>query len=256
MQRKHELVMLSKPDSVEAEAFRMLRTNLEFAMAAKRPRTLMVTSALELEGKTTTVANLAVALGRAGRRIVLVDLDLRRPGVNEFFHLEPRPGLTDVAIGEVELLEALAPLAISADEPDHFSRRNGREQMGGTVEVLPAGSVPPNPGEFAGTKNVAEILVKLQARADLVLIDAPPILHAGDAMALSSSVDAIIVVARLNTIRRTALRELRRILDACPAAKLGFVLTNAARDESLPYRGYYGRAAPTQKDALTESPAR
>jgi polysaccharide biosynthesis transport protein len=256
MQRKHELVMLSKLDSVQAEAFRMLRTNLEFAMVAKRPRTLMVTSALEFEGKTTTVANLAVALGRAGRRIVLVDLDLRRPGVNTLFHLEPRPGLTDVAIGQVELLDALVPLPISAEEPDQFSRRNGREHMGGTVEVLPAGSVPPNPGEFAGTENVSEILGKLQARADLVLIDAPPILHAGDAMALSRSVDAIMVVARLNTISRSALRELRRILEACPAAKLGFVLTNATRDESLPYRGYYGRSAPAQKEALTESPAR
>ena len=112
LRERHKLVMLEDPNGVQAETFRMLRTNLDFATMDKEARTIMVTSAVEQEGKSTTIANLAVALARAGQRVVLVDLDLRRPFLANFFELDG-PGVTQVALGHASLEEALAPIAIT-----------------------------------------------------------------------------------------------------------------------------------------------
>jgi Mrp family chromosome partitioning ATPase len=110
----------------------------------------------------------------------------------------------------------------------------------GTLRVLPAGTKPPDPGEFISTNALFNVLERLRDCADLVLIDTPPLLHVGDSMTLSARIDAMIVVTRLNVIRRPILRELRRLLVASPTTKLGFVLTGAERQEGgYGYRGYY-----------------
>jgi capsular exopolysaccharide synthesis family protein len=238
LKRSQELVMLAEPETVEAEAFRMLRMNVELALMDKGPSAIMVTSAFGLEGKTTTAANLAVAFARMGRRVTLVDLDLRRAGLKDVVAFPEQPGLTNVALGDAELLNALAYVEIP---PEEVSRKNGRPQTPLALEVLPAGPLPPNPGEFSGTNSVAEILARLRERSELVLIDAPPLLPVGDAIALSSRVDEIIIVVRVSTIRRPILRELRRVLEACPAEKLGFVLTDVPTERSSQYHGYYGK---------------
>jgi Mrp family chromosome partitioning ATPase len=119
--------------------------------------------------------------------------------------------------------------------------RDGTAPATGTLRVLPSGVKPPDPGEFIGTNALSEVLVALQNGTDLVLIDAPPLLHVGDAMTLSGKIDAMIVVTRLNVVRRPMLRELRRLLAASPATKLGFVLTGAEREEGGYGYGGYGR---------------
>src|SRR5205823_1128448 len=101
------LVMIEEPEGVQAEAFRMLRTNLEFARLERDAKTVMISSAIEQEGKSTTIANLAIAVARSGQRVALVDLDLRRPYLDRFFHLEGRPGIAHVALGQVSLDQAL-----------------------------------------------------------------------------------------------------------------------------------------------------
>src|SRR5205823_2019510 len=132
-------------------------------------------SGLEQEGKSTTIANLAVALARAGQRVVLVDLDLRRPFVDRFFDLDDRPGLTQVAIGHATLEEALAPVPLSTTEsyiPLVSGGRasleraaNGNGQHHGSLAVLASGPIPPDPGEFVGTDRLTEILEQLREDA-------------------------------------------------------------------------------------------
>ena len=106
------------------------------------------------------------------------------------------------------------------------------------LEVLTSGPMPPNPGEFATSKALADILHMLRERADIVLVDAPPLLHLGDALALSSQVDALVLITRLHTLRKSMLAELRRVLDASPAAKVGFVLAGAELEEGFGYGAY------------------
>ena len=230
-----KLVMLSEPRGVPAEAFRMLRTNVEFVNLERGARTIMVTSAVQAEGKSTTIANLAVAYALAGRRVALVDLDLRRPFVGRFFGLEGRAGVTDVAVGRLDVEQALVPIELTPGTGADTDRR-----AGGELSVLPCGSVPPDAGEFVGTRALGAILRSLRERFDLVLIDAPPILNVGDALALSARVDAMLIVTRLKVIRRGMLAELHRILDAVPAEKLGFAVTDAGAEDGYGQAYGYG----------------
>lgn len=238
--RKSPLVLLAEPESAQAEAFRMLVTNLEFVNIERDAHAVMVTSAVQAEGKSTTAANLAIALARTGKRVVLVDLDLRHPSLDRLFSLEGGAGLTSVVLGRVELEKALAivPVTASAFGGSGSENGNGDGSGAGLLGVLSTGPIPPDPGEFVKTQPVGDLLGHLRELADVVVIDAPPLLHVGDAMALSAKVDGLIVVARLNVLRRPMLGELRRTLDACPAAKLGFVVTGAELEDG----GYGGHA--------------
>jgi tyrosine-protein kinase len=241
LRTQRKLVMLEAPDSTQAEAFRMLRTNLQFVNLERGARSIMVTSGVEEEGKSTTIANLAIAFARTGKRVVLVDLDLRRPSLARFFGLNGHAGLTDIALENVGLDEALATIPISAphEEGDERGRFNGNVGIEGMLQVLPTGPLPPDAGEFMESRVVTQILRDLEARADLILIDAPPLLHVGDAMVLTAKVDALILVSRLNVVRRPMVTELRRLLSTAPAVPLGFVLTGAGDDESYDSAGYY-----------------
>jgi succinoglycan biosynthesis transport protein ExoP len=234
------LVMLEQPSSVEAEAFRVLRTNLEFANLEPNARTIMITSALESEGKSTTVANLAIAAARGGRNVVLVDLDLRRPYIDRFFGLQEQPGLTNVVLGHATLKQAIAQIPIPAAEKNEGSSEgNGHGKLGGVLNVLPSGPIPPEPGEFVGKRAVADILATLAKQYDLVLIDTPPLLHVGDGLNLAGNVDAMLLVARLPTIRRPMLKELQRVLENSPSRKLGFALAGAHLEDGYGYGYYY-----------------
>jgi succinoglycan biosynthesis transport protein ExoP len=228
LRRAGKLVMLEEPASVQAEAFRMLRAKLDFVTLDRDVRMIMVTSALQQEGKSTTVANLAIALARAGKRVVLVDLDLRRPFLARLFDLEG-PGLTHVALGHVPLEKALTQIVI-ADAPALGRRAaseggNGMGELSGLLEVLPSGPIPPDPGEFVSSPALGKVLRALRERADVVLVDAPHALHIGDAIALSSRVDGIVVVARSKGLRRQTLAELNRQLATMRAPALGLVVT-------------------------------
>ena len=245
------LVMLADPESPYAEPFRMLRTSVEF-VTARGPRDrrraslpmraaaplcyrVMVTSAVEGEGKSTTVANLAVAFARAGRKVLLVDLDFRRASLHRFFGLDGRWGLSDVVLGSAPVVAAYSEVAISGGEP------KGRNSDGlplGTLRVVPFGTVPlhAEDGSFIG--GIEGVLGELEKDADLVLIDSPPLLRVGDALALTSYVNGLLVVASLRSLRAPMLKELRRVLDDTPVAKLGFILTDADLEGGYEYLAY------------------
>jgi len=239
----NKLVMVEESTNSKSEPFRVLRTSLEFVNLEPGAKSIMVTSALSGEGKSTTAANLAVALAHGGKSVILVDLDLRRPFLHQFFDLNGHAGgLTAVALGKIDLDSALAPVLNGSLISAKRQGKNGPAKVDGPakvgrLDVLNAGILPPNPGEFVSSTAIGEILKSLRDRADVVLVDAPPIVGLGDALALSARVDALLLVTRLRLLRRSTLNELRRVLDAAPAPALGFILTEAEADEAYDY-GY------------------
>jgi polysaccharide biosynthesis transport protein len=245
LRKASSLGMLSDESGVQTEAYRKLRINLDFANLSIKARTIMVTSATEQEGKSTTVANLAVALARAGRRVVLVDLDLRKPFLDRFFDLTGRPGITDVALGNVTLDQAMWSIPIPGSDGG---------PRAGSLHVLPSGPMPPNPADLIESSVVSEVLLDLAERADVVLLDSAPLLPVSDGVILSNKVDGMLVVVRASTVRRPVLTELQRVLAACPAAKLGFVLTGSDEAEGYGYYGYGGYGAPTASPVPARTP--
>ncbi len=246
LRHDNRLAMLHDPADVHAEAIRRLRVNLEFATIDTEARTIMITSAVQQEGKSTTIADLAIAFARAGRNVALVDLDLRRPALATFFGLNGRTGVTDVALGRVPVWQAMAPIKIDLSVAGAING-NGPSATGGKLSVLPAGSLPANPGEFVGTEALARVLDQLRLEYDVVLIDAPPICIVGDAMTISARVDGMFAVARIGTVDRQTLADLRRELDASPAPKLGFVLTGVDRKDGYGHAGYAYYARPPKE---------
>jgi len=227
------LAMLAEAEGPQAEAFRMLRTNVEFTLLDRDAASIMVTSGLEEEGKSTTVANLAVAFAQAGKRVVLVDLDLRRPRLERIFGLERGSGVAQVVLGQAEIADALTRISIQPG--GEGSGLQSREAAEGSLEVLTCGSLPPSPGEFVASHRLPEMLKELCDRSDLVLVDSPPLLHVGDAMTLSADVDALVVVANLKKLRHASVDEAARLLKAARAHKLGFVLAGAGQQKGYGY---------------------
>ncbi len=246
IRKENGLVMLAEPTSPEAESFRILRANLEVASADQCAHVIMITSAVDAEGKSTTVANLGVALARAGRRVVLIDADVRKPKLHRFFNLDEQPGLTDLELGDTRLEEVLRPIDLTekASDADHLSARSNRT---GSLEVIPAGSALHDPDELGFENAVGRLIQRVWARADIVLVDAPPLLMS-HSIALSAHVDAVVVVVRLKALRTSALHDMTRILEASPAAKLGFVLTGVDKTEDY---GQYQRYAASERRPST-----
>jgi len=267
--------MLTEPTSPDSEPFRKLRTHIEFVNLEQQARVVMVTSAVGREGKSTTIANLAIAFARSGRRVALVDLDIRRPYLDKFFHLDPVPGITDVVMMHVPLNEAIRSIPLSASARHVVSgrgsariwnqirrnlpgtpaaagaperapirtappvSRNGRSAVNAVLSLLPAGTMPLDAGEFVGNPGIALVIEELRQEFDYVFVDAPPLLAVGDAMTLSSEVDAMIAVTRLRTVQRPLLHELARQLEMCRAEKMGFVLTGAELEQGYGYAAHY-----------------
>jgi capsular exopolysaccharide synthesis family protein len=229
------LAMLADPHDVDAEAVRQLRTGLELANLDAGAKVVMVTSAAPVEGKSTTISNLAVALARSGWSVALVDCDLRQPAIASFFSLERRPGLTDIALGRVRLENGLTTIRI----PDLAPATGGRDATtAGRLDVLPAGPPPPSPGEFVGSHALARVIDRLREIYDYVLLDAPPMLAVGDAMTLSTRADAMFVVVRMGSTDRVLLRDLSRAIHASPIRKLGYALTGVESRELYGVGGY------------------
>jgi polysaccharide biosynthesis transport protein len=265
LQSSDRLVMLVEPSNAQAETFRKLRTSLEFVNFDRGARTIMVTSAVQREGKSTTTANLAIALARAGRRVALVDLDLRAPFLHSFFDAPGTYGITDVVVNHIALERAIdsVPLPVAEDvgwlnapdghglETNAGGGSNGRP-MESVIHLLPCGTIPPAPDAFLESERVSAVLEGLSQQFDVVLIDAPPLLTVGDAMTLSTKVDAIVVAARVGIDRRH-LHELARQLQNCRAPILGLVLTGVPHADSYPYGdGSSSAARPTTVGHRTE----
>ncbi len=208
----------SEEEEIAAEAYRTLRTSIQFLGVDDALKIIQVTSTESAEGKTVTVSNLAVAFASAGRHVALICCDLRRPRLHELFGLPNDVGFTSVVLGEVEAFDALQ---VVAGHPN--------------LAVLPAGPPAPNPSELLGSSRAREAISALAATADLVLIDCPPVLPVSDALVVSGIADATILVASAGSTTRRSIRRALELLRQVDAPLVGTVLNNA---EPLSNTGY------------------
>lgn len=201
------LIVHVDPRSARSESFRTLRTNLQFLDVGRTDRSFVITSSIQSEGKSTSAANLAIALADAGSRVLLVDADLRRPKVHEYMGLEGAAGLTDLLIGRAEPQDVIQPW--------------GKDGL----YVLPAGKIPPNPSELLGSKALVSLLAEFNEAFDVVLFDAPPLLPVTDAAILARIVGGTIVVCAAGRTHKNQLKGALSALRNVDAPVSGIVLT-------------------------------
>ncbi|MEX2421386.1 MAG: CpsD/CapB family tyrosine-protein kinase, partial [Actinomycetota bacterium] len=222
--RNDAATILERPPDETTEAVGRLRASFDFTNTGLGAKIVMVTSAGPREGKSTTAANLAIALARTGRRVVLVDLDLRRPMLSRLLHLPDGPGITDFANSNAELVDILQPVNLRPLRP-RVAPIGTADGGHGRLDVVTAGRTQVEPAALVESAGLTDALHKLRAYAEIVLVDAPPILATGDSVALTGKVDAVLVVSKLGTLTRPTLQELARVLSRSPAPVLGLVAT-------------------------------
>jgi capsular exopolysaccharide synthesis family protein len=205
------------------ESLRHLRTNLQFVDVDQPARTLVVTSAIPGEGKSTTAVNIAITFAEADQRVLLVDADLRRPKVAEYLDLEGAVGLSNVLAGQVEVADVV--------------QRWGRHQL----SVLASGSVPPNPSELLGSKAMAQLIAQQRELYDLVVFDTPPLVPVTDAAVLAAMTDGAVVVARSGKTPAAPIRTGLARLRSVDARVLGCVLNMQPTKADEGYYAYYGQ---------------
>lgn len=208
------LAMLSDPHSPSAEAYRSLAANLQFAYADRQLQTIGITSAAEGEGKSTTVANLAVALAQSGRRVIAIDADLRRPGLHTLFGVSREQGLTDLLRSQ----DSELPL---------------QDTGAAGVRVLASGPVTANPIEALGSRRFDQVLALARAQADFVLLDTPPAGALADVAVIAPRLEAMLLVVSAGHTKRDLARRAREQLERVNANLLGVVLTDVRVDSKL-----------------------
>ena len=214
-----DVILLTEPRSPAAEAYRTLRTNIQFASLEKPVRRLLLTSSGPDEGKSTTAANLAVAMAQAEMAVLLVDADLRRPSQHEIFRLDNVHGLSSLFLGKTP---GLGPSA-HMEPPLQATAVPG-------LSVLTSGPLPPNPAELLGSGRMDSVLDELTRRADIVLVDTPPVVAVTDAAVLSAKVDGCLLVVGAGIVKRDLVRRARAQLEAVHANVLGVVVNNVPPD--------------------------
>jgi polysaccharide biosynthesis transport protein len=223
-----ELAALSGGNSAAAEAYRVLRTNLQFAAAGSPIRTLLVTSPSPGEGKSLTATNLALALAQAGRRVILVDADLRKPRAHRLLGLKNNVGLTTALIAEPAEFESLLDQGVLQPGPEEG------------LSVITSGPLPPNPAELLGSGRARDLIARLAQRADTVVFDSPPATALSDAAILGAQVDGVLLVLEAGHTRREVARRALEALRKVNARVVGALLNRMPlKGEAYDYYYYY-----------------
>ncbi|WP_110517271.1 CpsD/CapB family tyrosine-protein kinase [Herpetosiphon llansteffanensis] len=202
-----DLITLRDPRAAAAEAYRTLRTNIQFSSIERKLHTILVTSSVPDEDKSIALANLAVTFAQAEQRVIVLDCDLRRPSLHSLFGVSNDRGLSQA-------------MSQNSDLPLLKTEIDG-------LQILPAGATPPSPADLLSSKRFDSVLRDLKQQADIVLIDAPPVLAASDAALLATKVDGVVLVTRAGKTRRDSAREAVALLQRVNAHLVGVVLTNA-----------------------------
>jgi capsular exopolysaccharide synthesis family protein len=228
------LVCLLSPRSTVAEAYRSLRTNVEFLSLEKHVKTLCLTSASLMEGKTTTAINLATTLAQMGKRVLLVEADLRKPFLHHAFGIPRDPGLAEVIVGNKEWRDCLRTVTDLMLGPLGVEKVMAAPNID-KLHLLTSGTPPPNPTEFLNSQRMSDLIAAFRQEFDVVLFDCPPILPVTDSAILASKTDGTLIVYRVGKIARSALKRAKVLLENVRGKVLGIVLTGLRAEVSADY---------------------
>ena len=220
MERNYRLIVHEDAKSPVAEAYRVLRTNLQFCQTDTTIKKILFSSVGPNEGKSTTIANTAVALAQTGKRVVLVDCDLRKPVQHKIFQLD-KNGVTNFLAQGAELNTLLQQTQVP------------------NLTVLASGPIPPNPSELLGADKMKQLLAHLAETYDYVLVDAPPVIAVTDAAVLSASVDGVVLVLDSGSVKPEMAQQAKQLLAAARARILGVILNRVEIEEEHSYYYYY-----------------
>ncbi|MFI2857094.1 CpsD/CapB family tyrosine-protein kinase [Paenibacillus sp. JSM ZJ436] len=219
--KERHLIVQTNPRSPISEAFRSLRTNIDFSSVDEQTQVIMVTSSGPEEGKSTVIANLAVTYAQNHRKVLLIDADMRKPTVHRTFRLSNRGGLSSY-LSHTDAIEDVIQLTNVED-----------------LFVMTAGPIPPNPAEMLSSKSMANMIKALREQFDVILIDAPPILAVTDAQLLASNSDGVLMVIHSGKVKKDIANKAKEMLLRVNARILGVVLNNVKRKTSEEYYYYY-----------------
>jgi tyrosine-protein kinase Etk/Wzc len=227
-----------------AESYRSLRTAVQFSAIEAQVRSILVTSSIPQEGKSTTSTNLAIVIAQSGARTLLVDCDLRRPVLHSVFGISKDPGLVNALVGTVPLEEAIHQTGIP------------------NLDLLPSGSIPPNPSELLGSRRMRVVLEELKERYDTVILDSPPVGTVTDSVVLSTLVDSTIVIVRAHKTKMEFLEKTREALERITTNLIGVVLNDfdVAQSYGSTYRyyryyKYYGYYSQNEDGPMSSQPS-
>jgi capsular exopolysaccharide synthesis family protein len=248
--RMQDLVTHFKPESMGAEAFRTLRTNLQFLRLETKGKVFLITSSFVQEGKTLNVVNLALIMAQAGNKVLLIDADLRKPLVHKAFGLPENPGLTDYVLGNYqwkEICNTISDVMLGDFGIDDILKTPGMDNL----HIITAGTRPPNPSEILSSTRFKDFLQEVKQDYDFIFIDAPPILPVADAPEIATLVDGVFLVYKVGKIGRGVLKRAKSNLENVDAKLVGVILNNVKSEEGPEYyryhsHYYYGYGA-TQK---------
>lgn len=220
--KKQTIMAYENPKSPVAEAYRTLRTNIQFSCIDKKVKTIVVTSAGPGEGKSTVASNLAVSITQADKKVLFIDCDLRKPKIHTFFRMRNGEGLTNILVKDLDYKEAI-------------NKINYIENF----HVLTAGPIPPNPSELLGSKKMKGFIEKVKDEYDMVILDAPPVGMVTDAAILSTIVDGTIFVCAVGEANIEATKVAKNLLDKVNANILGVVLNKVPVKGGGYYKYHY-----------------
>jgi len=220
-EQRRSLITLKQPKSPVSEQYRTVRTNIEFSTIDKDIKTLLVTSAGPAEGKSTTTNNLAVVFAQQGKKVLLIDGDLRKPTAHYSFQIENYVGLTNVLTKQSTLEKAI-----------HVTEQEN-------LYVLTSGPIPPNPAEILGSHAMDDLLAQVTKEFDLVVFDSPPVLAVTDAQVLANKSDGVVLVVNSGKTNNDAALKAKEFLVNAKAKLLGVILNNRKQKDSQ-YYYYYG----------------
>lgn len=221
-EKLNSLITLVKPSSIISEEFRTLRTNIQFSMVDKQLSTLMFTSAAPGEGKTTVASNVAVVFASQGKRVLLIDADMRNPSVHRLFNFVNHRGLTNL----------LTENKTSIQDVVHRTTKKN-------LFVLTCGLIPPNPSELLASKRMDQLIENMKKHFDLIIFDLPPILAVTDAQVMANKTDGTVFVIRDGVAEKNNLYKAKELLDHVHANVIGVVYNDKKREENPAYQ-YYG----------------
>ncbi|MCX7714894.1 MAG: polysaccharide biosynthesis tyrosine autokinase [Clostridia bacterium] len=213
-----DIVTYHKPTSLTSESYKTLRTNLQFSLIDKKMCAISITSCMPGEGKSTVISNLAVTLAQSGKKVILVDCDLRKPSIHKKFELPNNSGLTNILLGEKELSSLIQKTPVD------------------NLYILTSGTIPPNPSEILSSQKYLDLINSLKMQYDFVFIDAPPVLVVTDAQIIAGNIDGVLLVAQYGAAEKAALLKAKESLDIVDAKCLGVVINQIPKKEI----GYYG----------------